>query len=80
MGMQVHFKTDELEDAKVDYHFFYSPESDSWTVQIKWELSTFTVNTDNKRNSCWNDIGACSDYQMALIKFLIQNRICFNAS
>ena len=48
-------------------------------------VETFSFVPDNEEvdehvGGCWFDCGSASETQMALIKWLINNRICFSAS
>lgn len=82
MGMQVHFSVDELEDAadSIQWYFKYDSETDTMSVILKTIYGELWVSCDKNRENCWADIGSMSGAQMDLIKFLITNRICFNAS
>lgn len=88
MGMQCHFhiadipeihrihrhadsnQYDENDPSKgffIDYYIVVDPES-------------LYFNTDEKYENAWLDIGSASAQQMHVLKWLVQNRICFTCS
>lgn len=86
MGMQVHFQLSALPaNAKVQFVEELPPEED---YPFALELAviyipgdgteSFTCSQD--RESCWFDVGSCSEASIELIKWLIRNRIIFGCS
>lgn len=81
MGMQCHFNLAELTESGNSHIYWekqYDAESETWTLFAADAFSRLDVNLSGE--SCWFDIGSMSDTQMAAIKFLIRNRICFQCS
>jgi len=87
MGMQIHFNILELVQAGIKVEYVKNDPvegyQDSFTAQFNLGEADHigcAVPVDLISHNAWQDIGRCDNRQVALIKFLIQNRICFNAS
>lgn len=87
MGMQVHFSAIDLVRAgiKVEYVKDDPVEGyeDSYTAQFfigENDTMGYAVPLNIQKQTMWQDIGSANTRQMALIAFLIKNRIPFNAS
>ena len=83
MGMQAHFSIRDLpENAKVqivetmpadeEYPFALY---DAVIIIPGNDIESFNYNQNTE--SCWFDVGSCSDPTINLIKWLIRNRIVF---
>jgi hypothetical protein len=83
MGMQCTFSYSDLIES-IPCHTEYDAESDTHTVTIlrEDELSGqyWQFSRPNAGDFCWFDCGSGNDEQMAMLKFLVRNRICFTCA
>lgn len=76
--LKVHKHSDKLEDSSVDTEE-YPPEY-YYDYYVVIDPDSIIVSTDSKHENAWFDIGQMSMSAIKTMKFLIQNRICFNCS
>ncbi len=81
MGMQVHFHIADIPDGiKVHKHADVDPD-EGWTdTYIVVDPDSLYFNTDAKHERAWADIGSMGEHATTLLRFLVMNRIPFNAS
>lgn len=91
MGMQCTFSYSDLQDS-FPTHTEKDEDSDTYTVTCLredeisggyWQFNLSVPQAqDNQADKyfCWFDCGSASDMQIAMIKFLIRNRICFQCA
>lgn len=90
MGMQCTFSYSDLQDS-VPTHTEYDAESDTHTVTVLREDDTYKntfwqfnlsvpENKQADKHFCWFDVGQATMEQLAMIRFLIRNRICFTCA
>jgi hypothetical protein len=79
MGMQVHFEVADIQFANADHDVEkeYDMEFQCHYIVVNQNMA---FNTDAYFKYASFDIGQTSDSGMKKLKWLIQNRICFNAS
>jgi len=83
MGMQIHFEVADIpKEFKVHKHADIKEEFDgTWTdYYIVVDPASYYFSTDSKQKQAWFDIGQLSPQGISMLHWLIQNRICFNAS
>lgn len=78
MGMQLHFSKSDLPDEAQISMGLYNDGTDWY---IDYDGKRLHVNGSySDSDACWFDIGSRSDNQMAMIKTLIEWRVCFQCS
>jgi hypothetical protein len=81
MSMQIHFNLSELGDKNPEV-IEYDYVDKIYTAKIITDSvgkTEWAVDCDINGN-CWFDCGSANELQMIRIKWLVQNRVCFNAS
>jgi len=75
MGMQCHFSLNDLPES-VEVMRVYDKESDT----VSYNLDNGYIVSGGNDHNVWFDIGSMTVAQMAMIQYLIRNRVCFTCS